>query len=311
VNIVFAGTPEFARQSLQALVETGMAPRVVLTQPDRAAGRGKKLKASAVKQYAADNDLPVWQPPTLKDASVTAELKALQPDVMVVAAYGLLLPQAVLDIPTAGCVNVHASLLPRWRGAAPVQGAILAGDRKTGISLMQMDAGLDSGPVYAREAFTIGDQETAGQLEQRLALLGGNLLVARLQQIADGEAQTEVQDETQATYAGKISNQDAEIDWSESAQALQRKIRAYNARPGAWFHCNGERVKCWKAAIAHGPAARPGEVVKANKHGVQVACGDGVLQLDQLQRPGRKPVSGSEFAAQQLIAEGQNLACLP
>jgi methionyl-tRNA formyltransferase len=303
MNILFAGTPEFACQSLQALVESGYPPLAVVTQPDRPAGRGKKLTASPVKNYARDNDLPVWQPLTLKDDSVQADIAALKLDVMVVAAYGLILPQAVLDLPRAGCINVHASLLPRWRGASPIQAAILAGDTETGISLMRMEAGLDTGPVYALDAVPIGKHETAGELHDRLATLGGQLLAAKLQQIAAGELMAQAQEDVAATYAGKIRKTDAEISWDEPAMTLQRKIRAYNPSPGAWFSRDGERVKCWMAAVVSGPPPgdAPGTVLSADKDGINVACDDGVLRLLELQRPGRNRVTAGEFAAQQSL----------
>jgi methionyl-tRNA formyltransferase len=304
MNILFAGTPEFARQSLAALCETGLEPRTVLTQPDRPAGRGRKLTASPVKAYSVANGLPLMQPASLRDESVVADIGALDPDVMVVAAYGLILPQSVLDIPRRGGVNVHASLLPRWRGAAPIEAAILAGDAQTGVALMQMEAGLDTGPVYASAAISIRDQETAGELHDRLALLGGELLVARLREIVDGSVTATAQDDSAATYAPKIRPADARLDWVESAVSLGRKVRAFNPRPGAWFNIDGERMKCWRAS-SHNTvrAAPPGTVLEASKDGIDVACGEGVLRLHELQRAGRKRVTAAEFLAQQPLAD--------
>ena len=222
-RVLFAGTPEFALASLRALIDAGIAPLAVLTQPDRPAGRGKRLTQSPVKQFAIARGIEVLQPATLKDPDEAARVAAFEPDILVVAAYGLIFPQDVLDIPTQGCLNVHASLLPRWRGAAPIQAAILAGDRETGVSLMGMTAGLDCGPVYAEEALTIGPEETAGELHDRLAALGGNLLVRHFAAIVGGTLQAVEQDEAGATYAGKISKQDARLDWRQPAQGANHR----------------------------------------------------------------------------------------
>jgi len=297
-NILFAGTPEFALASLKALVEAGVAPRVVLTQPDRPSGRGKKMTPSPVKVFANSRDIPVWQPETLKDPVVVADLKALQPDLLIVAAYGLLLPQAILDVPRCGCLNVHASLLPRWRGAAPIQAAILNGDRKTGISLMQMEAGLDTGPVFVRASLDIGDDETAGALHDRLAVLGGELLIRHLAEVMTATLSAEPQDETDATYAAKIRTADARMDWALPAINLQRLVRAYNPVPGARFHCRGEMIKCWDAEVAATDSEPVGKILSADKYGIVVACGQGSLRLMELQRPGKRRVTAAEFAAQ-------------
>lgn len=297
-RIVFAGTPEFALASLRALVESGNKPVAVYTQPDRPAGRGKKLTASPVKQFAVEQGIPVMQPATLKDDNVVAELAALEPDIMIVAAYGLLLPQAVLDIPQAGCLNVHASLLPRWRGAAPIQAAILAGDEETGVCLMAMEAGLDTGAVYASAATAIASDETAGQLHDRLAIIGGELLVDHLDEIVSGAVTAEPQDESAATYAAKIKTGDAAIDFRRSAGELERLIRAYNPVPGAWFMLDEQRIKCWHARAAAAVDAPPGTVVAAGRDGMTVACGEGALTLLTLQRPGKRPVAAAEFVAQ-------------
>ena len=225
-KLLFAGTPEFARASLSAMLDAGFRPQAVLTQPDRPAGRGKKLRPGAVKVYAMEHGIDVLQPATLRDDVAVAELGALTPDVIVVAAYGLILPRAVLDIPAFGCLNVHASLLPRWRGAAPIQAAILAGDEKTGITLMKITEGLDCGPVYTAAELTIGEQETAGELHDRLALLGGETLVANLDAIISGQIEAVAQDENGATYAPKVTKADAELDWQLSADDLWRRVRA-------------------------------------------------------------------------------------
>jgi methionyl-tRNA formyltransferase len=303
--VIFAGTPEFARASLEALVASSIRPVAVLTQPDRPAGRGKKLTASPVKAFALDEGIPVLQPASLRDDAAVAELAALEPDLMVVAAYGLILPQNVLDIPTHGCLNVHASLLPAWRGAAPIQASILAGDPQTGISLMGMTAGLDCGPVFMTASIDIGDDETAGELHDRLAALGGRLLAEHVEAIMAGELVAQEQDESLATYAGKIRTDDARLDWSRPATELHRSVRAFNPVPGAWFMLNGERIKCWKATVGPDADAPPGRVL--DEPGVVVACGEGTLSLDSLQRPGKRPVSAREFAAA-LEPAGDNLA---
>ena len=296
-RLIFAGTPDFALASLQALVESGRVPVAVLTQPDRPAGRGKKLTASPVKQYAVQQGIPVMQPATLRDDNVAAELQALQPDVMIVAAYGLILPQNILDIPTRGCLNVHASVLPRWRGAAPIQAAILAGDASTGISLMAMTAGLDCGPVFHIDKIDIGADETAGELHDRLAALGGTALVAHLDTILAGELTPTEQDEALSSYAPKIEKKDAAIDWSLSATELAQRVRAYNPFPGAFFFANGTRIKVWRAAAVDG-AAPAGTVLQSDRGGVVIACGSGALRLDELQLPGKRRVSAQEFAGQ-------------
>lgn len=297
-TILFAGTPEFARVSLCALVDANYVPAVVLTQPDRPAGRGKKMSASPVKSYAESQEIAVWQPATLKDPDIVAKIADLDPDIIIVAAYGLILPQAVLDIPKLGCLNVHASLLPRWRGAAPIQQSILNGDAETGICLMQMEAGLDTGPVYASAATPIATDETAGELHDRLAALGGELLVSMLDDILNGNLDALPQDEAAATYAGKIRRQDAAIDWDRDAEDIHRRIRAYNPVPGAYFNLDGESIKCWRAEAVAGMEGHSGKILEAGKSGVVVACRSGALRLLELQRPGRKRVTGAEFAAQ-------------
>ena len=296
-RVLFAGTPEFALASLRALVDAGTRPIAVLTQPDRPAGRGKRVTASPVKEYALQAGIDVMQPSTLKNADVVTELAALSCDLMIVAAYGLILPQDVLDLPTHGCVNVHASLLPRWRGAAPIQAAILNGDPETGISLMSMTAGLDCGPIYVTNALSIGADETAGELHDRLADLGGRLLVQRLDAIVSGELDAVEQDESQAIYAPKISKQDAVMDWRRSAHELQRLVRAYNPVPGAWFELDDQRIRCWNVSILDDVLDEPGKVVSTGRRGIIVACGEGGLILETLQRPGKRPVTGGEFSA--------------
>ena len=304
-RLVFAGTPEFAQISLQALVESGRTPVAVLTQPDRPAGRGKKMTASPVKQYAESQGIPVLQPNTLREETVVTELRTLRPDVFIVAAYGLILPQNVLDIPTHGSLNVHASVLPRWRGAAPIQAAILAGDETTGISLMAMTAGLDCGPVYHIDEVSIGAAETAGELHDRLAELGGRSLVAHLDAIVMGDMAATAQDESLATYAPKIEKNDAALDWSLPAEELARRVRAYNPFPGAFCFAGDTRIKVWRATAVEG-SDEPGKVLQSDRDGVIVACGTGLLQLDELQLPGKRRVAAHEFAGQIDLA-GQRL----
>ncbi len=296
-RFLFAGTPDFALASLKALVESGRSPVAVLTQPDRPAGRGKKLRASPVKEYALEREIPVLQPASLRDDEVVAKLAALEPDLMIVAAYGLILPQTVLDIPKHGCLNVHASVLPRWRGAAPIQAAILAGDEVTGISLMQMEAGLDSGPVFHIEMVKIEDGETAGELHDRLAALGGAILVEKLDDIIAGRIAPEGQDESSVTYAPKIEKRDAEVDWTVTAAEADRRVRAYNPFPGAYFFAGEHRIKLWRATPVDG-AARPGTVMQADRDAIVVACGKKALRLDELQLPGKRRASAMEFAGQ-------------
>jgi len=297
-KVIFAGTPVFGAAQLRALLDAGVIPCAVLTQPDRPAGRGKRLTASPVKQLATERGIPVMQPPTLRDEDATSQLKVLQADIMVVAAYGLMLPQDVLDIPPAGCLNVHASLLPRWRGAAPIQAAILAGDEQTGVCLMSMQAGLDTGPVYVSESITIGEHETAGQLHDRLADVGANLLVRHLSDIIDGKLTATQQEEDLASYAPKIRTADAGLGWQQPVAKLDRMVRAFNPVPGAWFMLDDERIKCWKAQTSSGIAAPPGTVLSAGQDGVVIACGDGALRIESLQRPGKRAVTAGEFSSQ-------------
>ncbi len=300
-RVLFAGTPDFALASLRALCDSGVTPLAVFTQPDRPAGRGRKLKASPVKEFALSKKIAVHQPETLKDTDVVKEISGLKADLMIVAAYGLILPQAILDLPKHGCLNVHASLLPRWRGAAPIQAAMLAGDEETGISLMQMTAGLDSGPVFAQQSVRIGDTESADELLDRLALLGGEMLCEQLPDILDGKLEAEPQDENSVTYAGKIRKSDAAMNWRKSATELLREVRAYKPVPGAFFDFDGEQIKCWVAEIADGQSGTVGTVISAGRDGIDVVCGDGVLRMLELQRPGRGRISAGEFTDQTSI----------
>ena len=298
-RIVFAGTPEFALASLTALVDAGYSVVAVYTQPDRPAGRGRHVTASPVKRFAEEREIVVLQPETFRDEAAVAEFAALQPDVLVVAAYGLILPQNVLDVPTHGCLNVHASLLPRWRGAAPIQAAIISADETTGVSLMRMTAGLDCGPVFSESVTAIGKEESAGELHDRLAVLGGELLVKDLSKILRGDISPVAQDESLVTYAGKIQKQDAELDWTLTADELRRRIRAYNPVPGAFFFAGNQvRVKAWQASVVTGIDALPGTFVQYDTDGIVIACGRDGLQLESLQLPGKRRVPAHEFVTQ-------------
>jgi methionyl-tRNA formyltransferase len=295
MRVIFAGTPEFAAQALAALIAAGHEIALVLTQPDRPAGRGMKLQASAVKAVALAHQLPVLQPERLKDAASHDPIRAAAADVMIVAAYGLILPQAVLDIPRRGCLNIHASLLPRWRGAAPIHRAIEAGDAETGITIMQMDAGLDTGPMLLRESLAIGDNETTGELHDRLAALGARLIIAALDPIEHLRPQS--QPDSGVTYASKISKQEAHLDWSQPAVLLARKVRAFNPFPGASFDLSGKPVKVWRATALAAPSSDrpPGSLIAASETGIDIACAEGCLRLLELQTPGSRRMSCADY----------------
>jgi methionyl-tRNA formyltransferase len=295
LNIVFAGTPPFAATALQALVRAGHRVRLVLTQPDRRGGRGLRLQASAVKQAATAHGLPVLQPPGLRldgrhAAAAEQARTALQdaaPEVVVVSAYGLILPPWLLDLPRQGCLNIHASLLPRWRGAAPIQRAIEAGDAETGITIMQMDAGLDTGDICLRQALPIAPVDTSATLHDRLAALGAELIVRALRALERGQLPHTPQPADGVTYAHKIEKREAAIDWRASAVAIERRLRAFDPFPGASFQLGGELFRAWRGAVRPPVAgAVPGQLVSAPPGPVVVACGDGCLELLELQRPG-------------------------
>ena len=301
MKLVFAGTPEFAARALSALIEAGHDIPLVLTQPDRPAGRGMKARMSAVKSVALAHGLPVAQPEHLKTSENRQAIMDAQPEVMVVAAYGLILPQAVLEIPRLGCVNIHASLLPRWRGAAPIQRAIEAGDAETGITLMQMDRGLDTGAILSRHPLPIADDETATSLHDKLALLGAEAIVALLPRLTS--IQPEPQVESAACYAGKILKEEAAIDWCQPAQVLARRIRAFDPFPGVTARLDGAPFKLWRAEPEPG-TGRPGTVITVDAEGFRVACGEGVLRLLEVQKAGGKRLPAAAFLAGHPIPVG-------
>ncbi|HEX9206676.1 MAG TPA: methionyl-tRNA formyltransferase [Steroidobacteraceae bacterium] len=291
LRLVFAGTPDFAVPALTALHAAGHEIVAVYTQPDRPAGRGRELAASPVKRRALELGCHVEQPASLKTAEARQRLASFAPDLMVVVAYGLILPQAVLDVPRLGCLNIHASLLPRWRGAAPIQRAVLAGDDRTGISIMLMDAGLDTGPELLRKEVAIGARETGGELHDRLAPLGAAAIVEAVAGWAGGRLQPQPQPVTGATYAAKIRKDEARIDWTQPAAAIDRQVRAFNPWPVAETRLGGEQVRVWLAepvADLVAPTGEPGSVLDAPEGRLFVATGEGVLELLVLQFPGRK-----------------------
>lgn len=307
MKLIFAGTPEFASCALQALLIRGHDVALVLTQPDRPAGRGMKSLASPVKQLAQSAGLTILQPSTLKDPTVQEALRKATAEVMVVAAYGLILPQQVLDIPRLGAINIHASLLPRWRGAAPIQRALLAGDRNTGITIMRMESGLDTGPVLLQEAFAINPEDTAQSLHDRLAELGARMIVQTLDALGKGELVPQAQPEVGVTYAQKLNKAEARIDWSNAAETIDRSIRAFNPFPGAQSCLKGTEFKLWRATMTDSPAmdeVKPGQVLEVTRHGITVACGQGALVLLELQRPGGKRLPAAELLRGFPIAPG-------
>ena len=292
MRVVFAGTPAFASPALEALVQAGHEIALVLTQPDRPAGRGMNLAPSPVALTAARLGLAVQKPQSLRDEGAVNMVAIARPDVMVVAAYGLILPQAVLDIPAHGCLNIHASLLPRWRGAAPIHRAILAGDSTTGVCIMRMEAGLDTGPVLLERPVPIDPRDTTGSLTEKLAQLGAEAIVEALARI--DALVPKPQDPVRATYAAKIGKAEAGIDWSQPAEQLARQVRAFNPSPGAEATLAGLRVKIWEAEVAAGPGPGPGAVARAGTD-LLVGCGSGSLRLLVLQRPGGRRMGAAEF----------------
>lgn len=293
MRVIFAGTPEFAAQALKVIVEAGHEVVLVLTQPDRPGGRGMALQPSAVKKLALEKGIEVFQPLSLKDETAQQKLAALAAEVMVVAAYGLILPQAVLDLPRFGCLNIHASLLPRWRGAAPIQRALLAGDAETGVCIMQMEAGLDTGPVLLRGAFPIAPEDTTASLHDRLAELGANLIVEALGKLPLAAS---VQPDAGVTYAHKIEKAEAMIDWRRSAVEINRHIRAFNPFPGAQALLGGQTIKLWQATPVAG-SGEIGQILAVDRKSLVVACGEGALAISELQKAGGKRLPVQQFLA--------------
>jgi len=314
MKVIFAGTPEFAAVALSRLHEAGFEIPLVLTQPDRPAGRGMQLQPSPVKSYALKHGMPVAQPVSLRldgkypeeAAAAHGQLKATEHQVMVVAAYGLILPASILSIPPMGCLNIHASLLPRWRGAAPIHRAIEAGDSETGITIMQMDEGLDTGPMLLMRSERINPTDTTGLLHDRLAAMGGELIVEALNKLQQGGLLAQAQPAEGMTYAAKISKQEADLDFRLPALTLLRRIHAFNPVPGAVAHLHDTAVKIWQASAVEAKG-KPGEILSASSEGVVVACGSGALKLLELQKPGGKRLSAAQFIQGFAMEPGQCL----
>jgi methionyl-tRNA formyltransferase len=318
MRVAFAGTPEFARTALAQLRAVGFTIPLVLTQPDRPAGRGMKLHASPVKVYALEHGIRVAQPRSLRldgkypedAAAARADLGGAGVDVLVVAAYGLILPSWVLELPRLGCINIHASLLPRWRGAAPIQRAIEAGDAHTGVTIMQMDTGLDTGAMLLTQATDIAPHDTAATLQDRLAGIGAWLIVQALELAARQGLQARAQPLEGVTYAHKIEKSEAVIDWNQPAAAIERRIRAFDPFPGASSTLDGEVIKIWRASVEVGGGS-PGEVLAVGDAGIAVGCGEGVLRLTELQRPGGRRVSAGQFLQAKPLVAGMSFGRLP
>ncbi|NMP81872.1 methionyl-tRNA formyltransferase [Pseudoalteromonas arctica] len=294
LRIIFAGTPDFAARHLQALIQSEHQIVGVYSQPDRPAGRGKKLKASEVKALALEHNLPVFQPQSLKNDEALAELTSLNADIMIVVAYGLILPKAILEAPRLGCLNVHGSILPRWRGAAPIQRAIWAGDEQTGVTIMQMDEGLDTGDMLHISRCPISTTETSASLYTKLAELGPDALIETINKLANGEITPEPQNNELANYAKKLSKEEANIDWSMSALQIERNIRSFNPWPVCFTQMGGQTVKIYQAQVVL-QSGDPGQILSSDKNGVVVACGEHALCITQLQPQGKKPMAINDF----------------
>jgi methionyl-tRNA formyltransferase len=307
MKLVFAGTPDFSAQALKAILAAGHQVKLVLTQPDRPSGRGMALRASPVKERALASGIEVFQPLSLKDLVAQERIRAVGAEAMVVAAYGLILPQAVLDMPRFGCINIHASLLPRWRGAAPIQRAILAGDAETGVCIMQMEAGLDTGPVLLSGTLPISGAETAGSLHDKLAELGTGLIVEALAKLPLPLCP---QSDSGVSYAAKIEKSEAALNWHLPAGDLDRQVRAFNPFPGASIVVNGMTIKIWKATAESG-SGEPGAVLSSGKNGIVVACGEGTLRLSELQKAGGKRLPVERFLAGTGIPVGARFELAP
>ncbi len=310
MRLVFAGTPDFAATALRALLANGHQIVGVYSQPDRPSGRGRKLIPSPVKQVALEQALPVYQPESLRSTDTQAELRALDPDLMVVAAYGLILPRAVLDIPHYGCLNIHASLLPRWRGAAPIQRAIAAGDTKSGITIMQMADGLDTGDMLYKSATPIAPTDTGGSLHDRLAEMGGEAIVEAIKRLEAGTLTPELQDDEQACYAHKLTKHDGHIDWSRPALEIDRQIRAFNPYPGSYTDLDQQRIRIHQASLVPLTGGqKPGTVLARARTGIEIVCGEGALRVERLQLAGSRPQSVTDLinGGKALLLPGQEL----
>jgi methionyl-tRNA formyltransferase len=306
LRLAFMGTPDFAASSLRALIDAGHDVVCVYSQPPRPAGRGHQVQRSPVQVLAEDRGIPVRTPKSLRNAEAQAEFAALDLDCAVVAAYGLILPQPILDAPRMGCLNIHASLLPRWRGAAPIQRAILAGDAETGVTIMQMDAGLDTGAMLLKDSVPITAETTAGSLHDALAKMGAGLIVQALDGLAEGRLTAEPQPDEGVTYAAKLSRDDGRLDWSQPADFIERQVRALNPWPGVWFDLGSERIKVLAAEPAQSaPSAAPGTLLDDT---LTVACADGAVRLIRVQRPGKAPVDGAAFLRGFNVTVGSVLA---
>jgi methionyl-tRNA formyltransferase len=307
MRIIFAGTPDFAAEALKALLKANHEICAVYTQPDRPSGRGRKLTASPVKKLAIEYDIPVEQPLNFKEDEAKKILANYQADLMIVVAYGLLLPPSVLDTPSLGCINVHASLLPRWRGAAPIQRAILAGDTETGVCIMQMEAGLDTGPVLSQASSPINIDDTAQTLHDRLAILGADTLLAALPNIVELQSKAQAQNDELTCYAAKLLKPEAEIDWQQSADQLVRQIQAFNPWPVAQTNWQDQVFRIWSASLVNEKSSvAPGEIIIVNKDSIDVATGDGVLRLKQIQLPGKRAMPVADFLNANTIMAGEH-----
>ncbi|MGG4610545.1 methionyl-tRNA formyltransferase [Providencia sp. Me31A] len=296
LRIIFAGTPDFAAKHLAALLETEHQIVGVLTRHDKPAGRGKKLTQSPVKVLAEAHDLPVFQPVSLRDTENQQWIKEKNADLMIVVAYGLILPQTVLDIPRLGCLNVHGSLLPRWRGAAPIQRSIWAGDAETGVTIMQMDAGLDTGDMLYKAICPIGSNDTSATLYEKLAITGPQALIHTVNMLSSGQCHPEKQDDSLANYAEKLSKEEARIDWQQDANQIERCIRAFNPWPMSYFIVQEQLIKVWQAEVITEPHDKqPGTIIRADKKGISIATGNGILNITQLQPPGKKAMSAQDL----------------